>query len=366
MMAILQEQTKPQAARDEYQNALNIYQRIGDKRGTATVYTNLVRTLWLMGDRDAVETSLQRLHEINDDVGDVRNDAWTQNALVNLKIDAAADDDALAAAQRALDASSRAGTPVDQIIALRNLADLMRLRGRLDDAQAFCKRARDAAEQAGSPPGLILAGYSCALIALDRGEVAAAISGFEQSGKRAAETDDVEDSAMAAYQLARIDAARGHWSQARDRLRPALEKLHALDAAYRETGAQALLALCYAALDMPAERDVAIGRARELRSRVTFHLDMFATDVALAYLDDAGPARAASQLLALAADAEKQRWLPEAYEARLAMLRTLRAARAAEAGTLQHEIETAARAGGFNWVAERASADPGPSAHVQP
>jgi tetratricopeptide (TPR) repeat protein len=355
MMAILQEQTRPPAAREEYQNALNIYQRIGDKHGIATVYSNLVRTLWLMGDRDAVEKSLQGLLEINSEIGDTRSEPWTQSMLTRLKIDAGADDDAVATAQHALEVSKRAGTPMDQVIALRNLADVMRLRGRLDNARAFCRQARDAADQAGSPPGLIFAGYSCALVALDSGDVDAAIGGFEQSGRRAKEAGDVESGVMAAYQLARIDAARGRWSQARDRLRDAIEKLQTLDAAYHETGAQALLALCYAALDMPAERDAAAKRARELRSRVTFHQDLFAADVALVYLDNAGAADVASRLLALAAEAQKKLWVPEAFEARLAALQTLRKAHAPQANALQREIESAAQAGGFVWVAVRAS-----------
>jgi hypothetical protein len=92
-----------------------------------------------------------------------------------------------------------------------------------------------------------------------------------------------------------------------------------------------------------------------LRTRVTFHIDVYAADIVLAFLDSAKSADAVPRLLALAGDAERKRWLPEAFESRLLALRALKDAHASEAGAMQRELETTARSLGFKWVAARAS-----------
>src|SRR5665213_2371541 len=92
-----------------------------------------------------------------------------------------------------------------------------------------------------------------------------------------------------------------------------------------EATAQAKLAVCYQTLGRDAERDRALARARQLRTRITEHQEVFSVDIALAQLsgETGQKAAAVATLRDLIADADKRQWLAWSLESRLALTRLL-------------------------------------------
>jgi hypothetical protein len=127
-----------------------------------------------------------------------------------------------------------------------------------------------------------------------------------------------------------------------------------------EAEAQALAALCHAALGQDEERDRAAARARELRSAITLRLPGATIDVELARLLGVSgqQEQAASRLLALADDAEKRQWIALALEARLGAVQLLEQMSDPTAADQRRRLEAAARAHGFGWVMARLTSKP--------
>ena len=123
-----------------------------------------------------------------------------------------------------------------------------------------------------------------------------------------------------------------------------------------EVVAQALLALCHAALNQSEQRDEAASRARELRSRITARGEVMVVDIALAQVQGLRGERdaAVTALRGLAKDAESRNWQIYALEAQLAALQLIeRPPAALDAGELRRRMAATAREHGFGWIAIR-------------
>ena len=86
---------------------------------------------------------------------------------------------------------------------------------------------------------------------------------------------------------------------------------------------------------------------------MTSRQEIYVVDISLAQLPTADSADAVQQLLALAADAERRRWLAWSLEAKLAAWELLRTRRNDPAAGLQRDIEASARKYGFGRIVNR-------------
>jgi len=150
--------------------------------------------------------------------------------------------------------------------------------------------------------------------------------------------------------LAQIDMDERRWAAGRDKLREASRAFAAAELRTGEADAQALLALCAQALGDTVERDTAVDRARTLRQAMTSMQEVYVVDIALAQIGTRTDAITVDKLLALAADAERRRFIPWALEARLAAWRLLQAQGAGASNALRGEIEKTARQLGFGRI----------------
>ncbi len=342
-------------AREQYQQAMNLYQGIGDVAGIAGVYRDLCSMLWLGGDRDGAHTAARHSLELARETADLHLQAWTLRALATIASDDAASDEVLSQYREVTALTERSGDRGGHVWSLATDADTERLRGELDDARKFCDQAKAEATSLSDRQFTIYSGFICALVDVDLGAESEARAELEGVMRRVGSGGDTTYLNNSLMTLAQLDMDAGRWVGARDRLRQAGQGFAAADEQTGEADAEAMLALCDAALGDNPGRDVAAGRARTLRQSMTSRQEVYVVDIALARLEDAADknGNAPQQLLALAADAERRHWLDWSLEAKLAAWELLRTRGATGADALRRQIETTARLHGYGRILRR-------------
>lgn len=344
------------AARETYQRAMTIYQGIGDLGGEAAIYDNLSDMLWSAGDRDGTEAALRQALAIARETADPARQAWTLTGLATVLSDESASDDVAAMYQQAIALDAQSGTRAHGIFAQSTYADLLRMRGELDSARKVCMRAQTEAHELNDAMEHTIVDFECAQIALDRGEADSAAAVFSNLEKTAIARKDTFQTANAQLMLGQIAMGRQRWSDARNALQKSLAGWTASKEVPGEATAEALLALCDAALGDAPARDAASANARDLRGRITQRAEAFQLDIALAELQgaDGKSDEAIGALHALANDAAQRHWIGLAFEARLAAQRVLeRGADHAMTRASRVALDADARGAGFGWVDQR-------------
>lgn len=344
------------AARIEYEKALEIYTRIGDQRGRALIYYNLMLMLWHVGDRDGAIAAARESERIRHDIGDLAGEGKVLAWSAGFALDEAASEETLEQFRHAISVDELAGAKSQHVYALKGYSEALRLRGELATAKSVCEQARDEAQALGDRSLRMVADGQCAQVARDSGDLAEATAGFGRALAIAHEIGDDKNESTFESELARIDIGRGDYAQARDRLLRAVSKSTSGEFVTGEVVAQALLALCHAALNQSEQRDEAASRARELRSRITARGEVMVVDIALAQVQGLRGERdaAVTALRGLAKDAESRNWQMYALEAQLAALQLIeRPPAALDAGELRRRMAATAREHGFGWIAIR-------------
>ncbi len=358
MLAIvLDEENQGPAARREFQRALEIYEAIGYQAGMSMVYSNLTRMLWRQGDRDAAIRAAERALAIGVERGDLGAQASATVAIAVAHLDDSAEDSVVEEFRRAIALGERAGDLRLRLIATRNLADALRLRGELGQAQQTCEQARALARQLNEPYTIASVSMSCGQISLDRGDVAGASAEFEAVLRAATSSSDLNWQALAQTELAWIDMEQAAEPDC-DALGRAADSAERAESVATEANARALLAICLAVQKRTDESSREATRARELRSRVNARLEVSRADLALAQLPDREretfePSAAVAALSAIAADAAQRHFVADSLEAKLAQLRLQEQRHSPAAPALRAELRAAAEAHGFAWLLMR-------------
>jgi len=352
LAAVLADLNREQDAREEYQRALALDQSVGNVRGVALIYRDLCDLLWVSGDRDGAQTAARHSLELARETDDLHLQAWTLRALATIAADEAISDDVMREYREVTALTERSGDRGGHVWSLATYADAERLRGELNEAHSLCEQSNSEAAALSDPQFAVYSGFTCALVALDRGETVAARAALQTVVRQAggmANSIYLNDAHMT---LAQLDMDEKHWAAARDKLREASRGFAAAELRTGEADAQALLALCAQALGDPAERDAAVDRARSLRQAITSRQEVYVVDIALAQLAAARPTggQGVDELLALATDAERRRFISWALEARLAAWRQLQSKGTGAPDALRTEIEKTARQGGFGRI----------------
>jgi tetratricopeptide (TPR) repeat protein len=276
-------------------------------------------------------------------------------------MDETASDETLEQFHRALSVNELAGAKSQHVYALKSYSEALRLRGELAAAKSACNQARDEAQTLGDRSLRMVADEQCAQIARDSGDSDGALTGFARALTIANEIGDDKGASAIENELARIDIGQGNWVQARDRLQRVADKSTSGEFVTGEATAQALLALCHAALNQPKLRDETARRARELRSRITARGEVIPVDIALAQVEGQRGDRdaAVTTLHGLAVDSESRYWLAYSLEAQFAALQLLEQPPVArDAAELRRRIKATAQQHGFGWILARLGAEP--------
>jgi len=354
LAAVLGDLNRAQEAREEYQRALALDQSVGNVAGVALIYRDLSSMLWVSGDRDGAQAAARHSLELARETGDLHLQAWTLRALANIAADESLSDDVVQEFREVTALTERSSDPGGHVWSLASYADVERLRGELDEARDTCEQSNAEAAGLSDPQFAVYSGFTCALVSVDRGETSAATTALQVVMRQAASTGGTRATYLnnARMTLAQLDMDDEHWPAARDKLREASRGFAAAEIQTGEADAQALLALCAQAMRNTAERDAAVERARKLRQAITSQQEVYVVDIALAQIPGQSPSDKAAieKLLALAADAERRRFISWALEAKLAAWRLLRTQGRGTADAVRGEIEKTAREHGFGRI----------------
>ncbi|MEP6938827.1 MAG: protein kinase [Rudaea sp.] len=345
----------------QFQAALEIYQRVGDQLGVATVYFNQQRILWRHGDLDAAILVAKKTLKIGEETGDLRTQALAASSLSSMHMDESVDDSVMQELRSAIDVGERSGFRPQVLFAQQNYIEALRLRGDLQQAHDVCIEVEKGVRLLSQPYYTMLIGLRCALVARDRGDVELATKGFEEVLTIAESQSDRSKAADAEMNLAQIAVARKDLAGAGQRLERAVSGYAGAESATGGANAQALLAYCRRLQGQDAASSAALIRARELRSSVTLRREVFVADMFLAEMKDGDSA--ISDLRILAENARRSDWVAYFLEARISTLRLLQRAQSPMAKSVKAEIESMARDKGFNWILARLGASIPPSTH---
>jgi len=353
LAAVLADLNRGQDAREEYQRALALDQSVGDIAGVALIYRDLCELLWVSGDRDGAQIDARHSLELARETDNLHLQAWTLRALATIAADEAVGDDVMQEYREVTALTERSGDRGGHVWSLATYADALRQRGELDQAHSICEKSNSEAALLSDPQFAVYSGFTCALVAFDRGETAAARTALQTVIRQAAGMGATMYVNNAQMTLAQLDMDEEQWGTARARLREASRGFAAAELWTGEADAQALLALCAQAQGDDAERDSALNRARTLRQAITSRQEVYVVDIALAQVaaatqtDDA----ALNELLALATDAERRRFMAWTLEARLAAWRLMRVKGVGTSDALRADVERTARKYGFGRIA---------------
>ncbi len=340
-------------ARDEYQRAMTLSQRIGDRGGVGAVYREFSAMFWFAGDRDAAQIAARRALEVGRETGDLQLQSWTLRALATIAADDAVTDEVIADYEQVTALAEGTHDAGGHAWSLATTADSLRIRGQLAEAQSICDRVREESAKLRDPQYRVYGDFTCALLSLDRGAAAEARAAFERVVRLA------PSSAIAVYVpnarllLGQIDYEAGQLEAARAELHQAIAGFVANEAQTGEADAEALLALCANSLGDGPERARAAARAAKLRGGITAKQEIYFVDIALAQLADTPSQRTAAiaQLRELAADAERRHFMSWALEAKLAEWELLRTdGDGPRTSHLGNELAATARQSGFGRI----------------
>jgi tetratricopeptide (TPR) repeat protein len=350
--AVLDSQMHHPEALEEYQRAMALAETIGDAGDVGTIYRNISSMLWVQGDRDGSQASARRALQIARTTGDLPLQTWTLRALVTIASDEAATDDVLSKYQEVMALTESSHDLGGHAWSLVTYADILRMRGQLDEAQASCVKAQTEADGLSDPQFRIYTDSICAAVAIDRGEPDTARLLSEKLGLLSRSSGNIVYAANSEFLLGQIEFDTGHYANAQDHLRRALQGYTGAEADTGEANAEALLALCAQRLQEPAERNRATAHARALRTAISSQQEIYVVDVALARLG--GPeerSAAVDRLRELASDAERRHWIAWALEAKLAEWQILTGLdKKSEAAERRLDLERTARALGFKRI----------------
>jgi tetratricopeptide (TPR) repeat protein len=361
LAAVLNASHQAQAAREEYQRAITLAQSIGDLGGVAQIYRDICERLWEEGDRDGAQAAATRALQISRDTGDLRLQIWTLRANATIANDEAASDEVLSQYLEVTALTERDNDPGGHVWSLATNADVLRMRGELDAAQKTCARAQTEAAALSDPQFAIYSDFTCAQVAADRGDTAAARTMLERVERLAQSAGNPNYVANAQLVLGQLEFDASRWASARDLLRGAAHVFAIQETQTGEADADALLALCAAALGDAVERDRASARARSLRTTITSKQEIYFVDIALAQLAAGSAERGAAikRLHELAIDAQGRHFLNWSLEAKLAEWQMLRSqGDAAAAGKLRTELDMEARKHGYRRIVTLLNAPP--------
>jgi tetratricopeptide (TPR) repeat protein len=151
------------AAKECYQDSLNLYQKLGDRWGIAYALEGLARVAWGTGDYATAEGMASESLELRRELGDLRGTATSLAVLRQVFVYLGRFEESVTASREALDISERIGDRAGVSRGLWTLAGSLMASGELFEAHSIAEQAASSAEDLGLA---IDFAHSCSYIAL--------------------------------------------------------------------------------------------------------------------------------------------------------------------------------------------------------
>ncbi|MGO1069347.1 protein kinase domain-containing protein [Lysobacter sp. CA199] len=216
-------------AQAQYRAAVELRRAVGNRRGLATSLRNLGNVLVLTGQFDEAERHLRQARELHAALDDRHGLAAVENELGLLAEERGDYPGALTAFRRALSAWQQAGDAGGTAQALNDIGFAQYQLGAYDDAEAYLVQSREAYSKLGDETGRIRTLQNLGQLAAARGQWTQARERLQSSLDDALSRQMMEEAAVGRRNLAELDLMQG-------RIGDALRQIDQADALFKQRG----------------------------------------------------------------------------------------------------------------------------------
>ncbi|MEH6422521.1 protein kinase domain-containing protein, partial [Pseudomonas sp. CGJS7] len=216
-------------AQAQYREAVALRRAVGNRRGLATSLRNLGNVLALTGQFDEAERHLRQARELHAALEDRHGLAAVENELGLLAEERGDYPGALAAFRRSLSAWRQAGDAGGTAQALNDIGFAQYQLGHYDDAEAYLVQSHEAYSKLEDETGRIRASQNLGQLAAARGQWTQARERLQSSLDDALSRQMMEEAAVSRRNLAELDLMQG-------RIGDALRQLDQADALFKQRG----------------------------------------------------------------------------------------------------------------------------------
>jgi tetratricopeptide (TPR) repeat protein len=212
-----------------YRQSLDIFQKLGDEEGLASVYSDLGDWYQVRSDLTQAEAMYQHSLRINEHLGRKEGMADVYSSLGNLYQVRGDLDQAEAMHHQSLDIKKQLGMNEGLADLYSNLGSLHQARGHLDEAEAMYRQSMEMFQQLKDAQNTADILSNLGALYQERDDLAQAETMFRQSLETFERIGDKQGMADVYVSLGNIHKARKEWDQAEDIYRQGLELFEQLD-----------------------------------------------------------------------------------------------------------------------------------------
>jgi tetratricopeptide (TPR) repeat protein len=206
-----------------YQEALKIFERLGDLLWKAATLHEMAYILRLRGDLDGAMRLYQQSLELEERLGDLRGKAATLHEMAYILRVRGDLDGAMRLYQQSLEIKERLGDLQGKAATLHEMASILRLRGDLDGAMRLYQQSLEIKERLGDLQGKAATLHAMAYILRVRGDPDGAMRLYQEALELFERLGDLRGKAATLHEMASIYVLRGDLDGAMRLYQEALE-----------------------------------------------------------------------------------------------------------------------------------------------
>ncbi|MFZ5661157.1 MAG: protein kinase domain-containing protein [Pseudomonadota bacterium] len=229
-------------AEEQYRRAVELREKVGNRRGLATSLRNLAAVLGLRRQFEPAARRLQQARALYESIGDRAGLAAVDNEIGLLAEERGDFAAALEAYRRALQGLQQVGDAHGVAETLNHIGFAHYQLGAYDNAQAFWQQAAGAYARLGDRTGDVRTAQNLALLDIARGRWSEAATRLERSLRSAGQAQMLEEIAVSRRNLAELALWQGRLGEALDHAGKARTLFHSRQDARGETDARLLQA----------------------------------------------------------------------------------------------------------------------------
>ncbi len=219
---------KPEDALRNYQEALAIRRRLGQKRGIASSLNEIARMQVLLGQGKDALSNFQEALQIRRDIGDQHGLGDTLLDMGNLLDDRGDHEQALKMYKEALQVQRDVGDESMQATCLNNIGAVYFEKAQYEDARAYYQQALQLREKSKVPGEIVNSVFNLAEVSVRIGEYDQAITQYMRALELHRSMDDARGAAVDSYTLGTMFDYQGRFGDAVNSKQEALQTFQGL------------------------------------------------------------------------------------------------------------------------------------------
>jgi tetratricopeptide (TPR) repeat protein len=213
----------PDGAMRLYQEALELFERLGDLQGKGATLHQMAYILRVRGDLDGAMRLYQQSLEIEERLGDLQGKAVTLHEMAYILRVRGDLDGAMRLYQEALEIEERLGDLRGKAATLHQMAYILRVRGDLDGAMRLYRQSLEIEERLGDLQGKAATLHEMANVLVTRGDLDGAMRPYQEALEIKERLGDLRGKAATLHEMANVLVTRGDLDGAMRLYQEALE-----------------------------------------------------------------------------------------------------------------------------------------------